>query len=466
MPVNCAVILAAGEGKRMKSQKAKVLQEVLFKPMLDWVIDAVHAAGIEQIYVVTGHNREQVEAHVQGRVTTVYQAQQLGTGHAVMQAAPMLERHRGANCLVLYGDAPLFSAATLQAAGAHHEENHLAATVITAFTTDPTGYGRIVRDGNGLIQAIVEDKDASEEQKRISEINGGAYWFSVDALLPALAALRSDNAQEEYYLTDVPYSMNFKGQKVGAYVAPFAETAGANDRYQLFKLNEAARKAILTNHMNAGVSIPCRDGVMIGPDVTIGQDTQILPGTILRGRCVIGRGCVIGPGSVLTDSTVGDECVVNQSQLTQTTLEAGVTVGPFAHLRPGTHALERVHIGDFVEVKNSTVGAGTKLPHLSYIGDSDVGAGVNCGCGTVTANYDGRRKFRTKIGDGCFVGCHTCLVAPVSLGEGAYTAAGSVVTDDVPGGALAVARSRQQVKPGWADERRALTEEKDGQKGK
>jgi len=326
---NCAVILAAGEGKRMRSAKAKVLQEVLFKPMLDWVIDAVKAAGIEDICVITGHQREQVESHLGGRVVTVEQKERLGTGHAVMQAAAYLKAHAGGNCLVLCGDAPLFSAATIRAAGDVHRENNLAATVITAFTPEPTGYGRILRDETGLIREIVEERDADEATRAVQEINAGAYWFDIDLLLPSLSSLKNENSQGEYYLTDVPKLLSKAGKAVGAYVAPFEEIGGANDRNQLAALNELARIALLRRHRAAGVSVPFNDGVVIGPDVTIEADAEILPGTVLEGKTVVGEGSVIGPCSHAKDAVIGKRCTVAQSTLCGVTVPDGEAVGPF-----------------------------------------------------------------------------------------------------------------------------------------
>ena len=329
MSLNCAIVLAAGEGKRMRSAKAKVLQEVLFKPMLDWVIDAVRAAGIEDICVVTGHQREQVEAHLGGRVATVVQEERLGTGHAVMQAAEYLKAHAGGSCLVLCGDAPLFSAATIEAAGQVHGDNHLAATVITAFTGEPTGYGRIVRDKKGLIREIVEERDADAKTRAIKEINAGAYWFDVDLLVPALSELKNENSQGEYYLTDVPKLFSKSGKKVGAYVAPFEEIGGANDRNQLCALNDIARRNVLRSLMAAGVSIPFTDGVIVGPDVTVAADAVLLPGTILRGNTKVGAHSVIGPDTVAEDAVIGENCTVDGSRLSGVTVADGETVGPF-----------------------------------------------------------------------------------------------------------------------------------------
>lgn len=304
MSKNCAVILAAGEGKRMRSKKSKVLQEVLSKPMIDWVIDAAKSAGIEDICVVTGHQREQVESHLGSEIFTVVQSERLGTGHAVMQAKDWISQHAGGSCLVLCGDAPLFSAATIKAAGEVHESNGLSATVITAFAPDPKGYGRIIRDEKGLLKEIVEDRDASESQKQIKEINGGAYWFDIDLLIPALSSLKNENSQGEYYLTDVPKFFSLGGKKVGAYVAPYEEIGGANDRVQLNELNEIARRIILKKHMQNGVSIPLTDGVVIGPDAVIEADAVIMTGTYILGKCEIKEDAVIGPNAVIENSVI------------------------------------------------------------------------------------------------------------------------------------------------------------------
>lgn len=317
MSKNCAVILAAGEGKRMRSKKSKVLQEVLSKPMIDWVIDTAKKAGIEDICVVTGHQREQVEEHLGSEIFTVVQSERLGTGHAVMQAKDWLSQHAGGSCLVLCGDAPLFSAETIRAAGELHNANGLSATVITAFAPDPKGYGRIVRDEKGLLSEIVEDRDASDSQKKIKEINGGAYFFDVDLLLPALSSLKNENSQGEYYLTDVPKSLSQNGKKVGAYVAPYEEIGGANDRVQLNELNEIARKMILKKHMLNGVSIPVLDGVVIGPDAVIEPDAVINTGTVILGFSEIKEDAVVGPNAVIENSIV----------------KKGERVAPFTYLK-------------------------------------------------------------------------------------------------------------------------------------
>lgn len=458
--MDCAIILAAGEGKRMKSERPKVLCEVLFKPMITWVTDAAQTAGIADICVVIGHKSNEVEQVLDGKYRIAIQTERLGTGHAVMQAADFLKENKDRDVLILCGDAPLIDAATIQNAHALHQKQHNAVTIISAEIDDPTGYGRIIRQENGSIQAIVEQRDASEHIRKIREINSGAYWFNVSALLDVLSSLSTDNSSGEFYLTQAVSLLIEKGLSAGAYSSPAADIVyGANDRCQLLSLNEKARKAILTAKMLDGADIPCTDGVIISPDVTIGTDTVILPGTILKGTVTIGSGCTIGPNTLIENSTVGHNVKLNNVQCYQSTIEDGVTAGPYVHIRPNSHLTQHVKIGDFVEIKNSYVGNGTKIPHLTYVGDSDVGSGVNFGCGCVTVNYDGISKSRCTVGDRVFLGCNTNLIAPVTVGEGAYTAAGSTITDAVPGDALAIARARQINKPEWARQRNSKKEE-------
>ena len=321
---------------------------------------------------------------------------------------------------------------------------------MSANAKEPKGYGRIVRDDSKNIVCIVEEKDATPVQKKITEINAGAYWFRTGALLDALSELSDNNANNEYYLTDTVAIIAGKGLHGGACTLDMKYMAGANSRGQLMELNGIARSLVFDKLFDAGVSIIDDSGVIVGPDVIIGRDTVILPGTIIKGNTKIGSGCVIGPNSLIEDCVIGCNVVFNASQAHKSTIEAGVTVGPFSNIRPGCLLRENVHVGDFVEVKNSEIGRGTKMGHLTYVGDSDVGGGVNFGCGVVTSNYDGIKKSRTTIGENAFIGCNTNLVAPVNIGNGAYTAAGSTITKNVPDGALAVARSRQENIEGWA----------------
>ena len=457
MTGNCAVILAAGEGTRMKSKKPKVLAEVLFKPMIDWVIDSAKACGMEEenICVVTGHGREQLEAALPQGVQTVVQTERLGTGHAVMQAREFLRAHGSANVLILGGDAPFMDGETVSMALQYHTRANSAATVISADVTDPTGYGRIVRDGNGDFSGITEEKDATEAQKAIREVNSGAYWFNIQALLVALEKMETNakyrlNAAKEYYLTDAIEILRSMGQRVTTFNSRSEDVVlGANDRDQLAHLNEIARQKVIRRHRLAGVSIPFDTGVIIAPDVQIGRDAQILQGTILKGKTVIGEDAVIGPNSVLENCVIGAGATVTQTYGTDVRVGEKTQVGPFARLRPGTQIGADVRVGNFVEVKNSTVGDGTKISHLSYIGDTDVGRNVNVGSGCATVNFTGKEKFRTTIGDHAFIGCDTSLVAPVRIGDRAYTGAGSTITEDVPDDALALGRARQVIKKDW-----------------
>ncbi len=446
--INCAVILAAGEGTRMKSAKPKVLAQVLFTPMIDWVYAAVKAAGIDDICAVTGHLSEMVCEHLAGRCETALQAQRLGTGHAVAQAKSFVQAHSGGNVLVLNGDAPLIDKKTIEDALEFHVSNGNSATVISACVENPTGYGRMVRSADGALERIVEQRDATDEEKLINEVNSGAYWFNCDDLLGALDDIESmGREKKEIYLTDAIEILLNQCKRADAYPAESADVIlGANDRWQLMELNEIARKKILKAHMVSGVDIPCVDGVIIAPGAVIGADTTILPGTIILGKTEIGSLCTIGPGSRLEDCSVGNGTVINATQCEQCSIGNDVKIGPFSHVRPKTVIKDGVRAGNFVEVKNSNIGEKTSISHLTYIGDSDVGSGVNIGCGCATANYDGTRKFRTTIGDKVFVGCHTCMVSPVKLGDHSYTAAGSVITEDVPAGTMAIARSRQTIK--------------------
>ncbi len=457
MKGNCTVILAAGDGVRMKSAKPKVLAEVLFKPMIDWVVDCAAACGLDDgdICVVTGKGRELLCEHLRDGIKTVVQQERLGTGHAVMQAQSFIEAHGNSNVLVLSGDSPMVDSETLKLALEYHLRSGNAATVISANVKEPTGYGRIKRNADGLFTKIVEEKEASEDEKKITEVNAGAYWFSCQGLLVALERLSTDakyrlNAAKEYYLTDAVEILKSMGQKAATFNTKNSDAVlGANDRVQLTQLNEKVRMRVLEAHMRNGVSIPCTDGVMIGPDVVIGSDTEILPGTIIKGKTIIGKDCVIGANSYIENCVIGDDVRVVCSYCVDAELDDGVQAGPFARIRPDTKLSANVRIGNFVEVKNSNVGVGTKISHLSYIGDSDVGAGVNVGSGCATVNYSGKEKFRTVIEDGAFIGCDTSLIAPVKVGENAYTAAGSTITEDVPANSLAVARERQTNKKDW-----------------
>ncbi len=450
MNSNCAVILAAGEGTRMKSSKPKVMAEVLFKPMIDWVVDAAEKGGAKDICVVTGFRNDILEEHLGGEYKTVLQSQRLGTGHAVMQAKEFLTAHKDGNVLILNGDAPLMDSDTIHNALDHHIELGNSATVITANLTNPFGYGRIIRNEKRFLKAIVEENEATDEQREITEVNSGAYWFKCSDLLKALDKIVENHKEgKEYYLTDAIEIIISSGKRASAFKAKSSNVVlGANDRAQLYELNEIARKATLVKLMKSGVSIPCIDGIIIDPDTEIGIDTQILPGTIIKNSC-IGEGCVIGPNSFLEDAEIESNVVLNNTQVYSSKVEQGTHIGPFVRIRPDCVVGKDVKIGNFVELKNANVGDETSIAHLSYIGDADFGKNVNVGCGCATVNYNGTDKNRTVVGDHAFLGCSTYLVAPVEVGENAYTAAGSVITENVPSDALAVARARQVIKKGW-----------------
>ncbi|HPZ00158.1 MAG TPA: bifunctional UDP-N-acetylglucosamine diphosphorylase/glucosamine-1-phosphate N-acetyltransferase GlmU [Clostridiales bacterium] len=450
MSKNAAIILAAGEGKRMKSNKPKVLAEVLFQPMIDWILDAAEEAGIKNVCVVAGHLGEQLEAHVGDRSAIAYQKERLGTGHAVMQAEPFLQQVAAENVLILNGDAPFMDAETILGALRIHEEQENAVTVIAADLQDPTGYGRIVRTADGALSKIVEQKDASPEEAAITEVNSGAMWFRADSLQEALKKITPENAAHEYYLTDTIYVLKQEGKRAGVYVTANARIGmSANDRIQLLELNEIARKQVLYKHLQNGVDIPALDGIIIGKDVEIGNETQILPNTILKGKTKIGSNCVLGPNTLIIDSVIGDGAKLNNVMFEQSVAENKVDLGPFNHVRPNCHLGEGMHAGNYTELKNSNIGAGTKVSHLTYVGDADVGKNCNFGCGCLTVNFDGKNKHRTTIKDHAFIGCNTNLVAPVTVGENAFTAAGSTITEDVPENALAIARSYQKNIKGW-----------------
>lgn len=451
MNSNCAVILAAGEGTRMKSSKPKVMAEVLFKPMINWVIDAAEKGGVGDICVVTGFRADLLEAHLDGKYNTVLQSERLGTGHAVMQAREFLLKHKNGNVLILNGDAPLMDSDTIHNALDHHIELDNSATVITANVANPFGYGRILRNEKRLLKAIVEEKEASDEQKEITEVNSGAYWFRCSDLLKALDSIIENHEEgKEYYLTDAIEIIIKAHKRASAFKAKSSDVVlGANDRAQLYELNEIARKTVLFNKMKSGVSIPCIDGIIIDPDCEIGTDTEILPGTIIKNGSKIGSSCVIGPNSFVDASVIEDDVEINNTQVYSSTVKSGAHIGPFVRIRPDCVVGEGVKIGNFVELKNANIGEQTSIAHLTYLGDADFGKNVNVGCGCATVNYNGKEKNRTKVGDNAFIGCSTYLVAPVEVGDNAYTAAGSVITENVPADALALARSRQTIKKDW-----------------
>lgn len=449
-----SVILAAGMGTRMKSKMPKVLHKVCGKPLCKWVIDASKEAGAEKVCTIVGHKAELVKEEIGDVCEFALQAEPKGTGHAVMQAIDFIKSVNG-EIVILNGDTPLVTADAVKNAIEYHKANGNQATVITAILPDATGYGRIVRDADGGVRKIVEQKDANEEEKRINEVNSGMYVFDSESLVYALAKITPNNAQGEYYLTDTLEILLDAGKKIGGFaIADNDEIRGINDRVQLNEAERIMSRRINEMHMKNGVTMRNPESVYIEYGVEIGSDTEICQNVTLKSGTKIGSDCVIGSGSVLDRAIIHDNVDILSSVITLSEVDEGTHVGPFAYIRPNCKVGKDVKVGDFVELKNSNIDDGTKISHLTYIGDSDVGKKVNFGCGTVTVNYDGKKKYRTTIGDNCFVGCNTNLVSPVNVGNGAYIAAGSTITDDIPEENLAIARARQVNKDGWKDKRK------------
>ncbi|MEX2242997.1 MAG: bifunctional UDP-N-acetylglucosamine diphosphorylase/glucosamine-1-phosphate N-acetyltransferase GlmU [Fimbriimonadaceae bacterium] len=443
------LILAAGKGTRMKSELPKCLHEVCGLPMVEHVVRAMRGAGVERPVVVVGHGAELVEKALGSGCDYALQAEQQGTGHAVMAARGLLGGHEGP-LLVAAGDTPLLSAETLAGLVEAQKSTGAAATLATFTLEDPFGYGRIVRK-NGKVAAIVEQKDCDDDEAAIDEVNAAVYCFDGGTLFSELPRLQNENAQREYYLTDIVARLVGEGLGVEAVVFDDeSEFLGVNDRWQLAEASFLMRLSILGEVAANGVTVVDPGSTHVGADVEIGPDTTILPGCVIEGKTKIGSRCQIGPSCWIKDSVIGDSCRVFMSHMDQATMEAGSRCGPFSNLRPGARLGSQVKIGNFVEVKNADLAQGVSVSHLTYIGDANVGEGSNVGAGTITCNYDGFTKSRTEIGKGVFVGSNSTLVAPVKIGDGAFVAAGSVVTKDVPEDALAVGRSRQENKEQWA----------------
>lgn len=446
-----AIVLAAGKGTRMKSKLPKVLHKVGGQSMVGHVLTAAAEAGAEQKVVVVGFGSEQVKEFIGHKAQIVVQAEQLGTGHAVAQTAKVLEGKTG-TVLILCGDTPLLEGQELKKFYNAHLEAGAAVSVLTAETDAPFGYGRILRDGDGQVVGIVEEKDATSEQKQIKEINTGIYCAQLPLLFELLAKLSNNNAQGEYYLTDILTKSREQGKTIaGIKTTDFDMVMGINSRRQLALAEAVMRQRVLAKLMDAGVTIMDPASTFIEKTVEVGADTIIYPYTWLEGNTKIGEDCAIGPNTRLTNVQVGNGVTMQFTYGHECQVGDHVTMGPYVHLRPDTVLAEKVKIGNFVEVKNSTVGVGTKLPHLTYIGDTDIGSGVNMGCGCITVNYNGKKKYRTTIEDDAFVGCNSNLVAPVTVGKGSYVAAGSTITKNVPADGLGVGRGRQVNIEGWAD---------------
>lgn len=457
-----AIILAAGEGKRMRSKKAKVLHEIYGMPLVKWVHQSVRKAGIDDTVIVVGHKAQDVKERLGDEILYAFQEKQLGTGHAVMQAQDYFVNKDGC-VMVLYGDTPLITPETLKDAISFHKGNNNSATVITADVEDPTGYGRIIRSGDGSVLRIVEHKDATDEEKNIKEVNSGMYCFNISDLREALNKLDNNNSQGEYYLTDTIEILLNKGKNVGAIkIKDSDEILGINDRIQLAKAGEIIKDRILQRFMENGVTIIDPASTYIDQEVEIGMDTVIFPSTFIEGKTKIGEDCVIGPGSRIVSSQIADGVEVKNSIVLESLIDNETKVGPFAYIRPGSRIGKNVKIGDFVEVKKSIIGDKTKISHLTYVGDAEIGKGVNLGCGVVVVNYDGKKKNKTIVGDNSFVGCNVNLISPVEVKNNAYIAAGSTITDSVPENALAIARNRQVIKEDWVVKKGMLCKDKKG----
>ena len=448
----CALVLAAGQGKRIKSDLPKVLHKVCGKEMLKHVIDSIRNSGIDDIDVIIGKGADLVKERTSDRnVSYSLQVEQLGTGHAVKCAQEFLRNKKGV-VAIFTGDTPLIKQSTIEQLVGDHIKNKNAATILTAKVEDPTGYGRIVRENDQVLK-IVEHKDCNEEELKITEMNSGIYCFDIELLVNALNKLNNNNEQGEYYLTDVIEILKSEGKVIGAFITDYEETIGVNSRVQLAQAEEILKNRINIKHMENGVTLIDPKTTYIGIDVEIGKDTVIYPNNILEGSTKIGSNCLIYQNSRIKDSIIGEEVEIQSSVILDSVIGDNTTVGPFAYLRPETKVGKHARIGDFVEIKKSTIGDGTKVSHLTYIGDAEVGSGCNFGCGTVVVNYDGRNEHKTITGDNSFIGCNTNLVSPVNVENNTYIAAGSTITSEVKEGELAVARAKQRNIPGWVEKK-------------
>lgn len=444
-----AIVLAAGKGTRMKSKKYKVLHDVAGKSMIEHVIDNVKQSGVEQLVTIVGHGAQNVKDTLGDASLYSFQEEQLGTAHAVKVASEHLKDKQGTT-LVVCGDTPLITATTLKSMIEHHENKKAQATVLSATASNPFGYGRILRDSSQQLTKIVEQKDATETERQINEISSGIFAFDNQVLFEKLELVKNENAQKEYYLPDVlSLILEDKGVVEIYHTDDFEEIMGVNDRVMLSEAEKAFKKRTNEQHMRNGVTIVDPATTYIGADVIIGEDTVVEPGVKLAGHTVIGEDTIVGQYTEITNSKVGSNVTIKQSVINEAVIGDQANIGPFAQLRPGADLGEKVKVGNFVEVKKSVVKTGAKLPHLSYIGDAEIGERTNVGCGSITVNYDGINKFKTIIGNDSFIGCNTNLVAPITLGDRSFIAAGSTITDNVPEDSLALARARQTNKEGY-----------------
>ena len=440
------VVLAAGQGTRMKSKLYKVMHPVMGRPMVGHVVDAALDAKVDRVITITGFGADVVKDYLGEKSEYVYQEEQLGTAHAVEQARDLLEGKEGTT-IVISGDTPLLTAETIAELMDFHEKEDAKATVLTAMASDPFGYGRVIRAQDGSVDKIVEEKDASEEEKLVQEINTGTYCFDNEALFEILNKVDNNNAQGEYYLPDVVEILKDKKEIVSAYTLDnMDESLGVNNRVALSEATKIMKDRINTQHMINGVTLIDPENTYIESGVKIGSDTVIEPNTYLMGDTVIGENVLIGMNTMIENSTIADNVEITQSVIEESTIHSGADVGPHSHLRPESVIGEDVHIGNYVEVKKSTIGKDTKIGHHTYVGDADVGENVNIGCGVVFANFDGKNKSKTIIGNDSFIGSNSNLVAPVNLGDNSFVAAGSTITEEIPSNALGIARARQVVK--------------------
>lgn len=436
----------------MKSKRPKVLHEAGGAPMIAWVLSALRGAGLSAIVVVIGAGADEIKQTVGSSVQYALQEKRLGTGHAAQTAEPMLPDGKGYT-FIAAGDMPLITQDTVRDMMDQCAEQSVDCMLLSAVVHDPAGYGRVVRSEDGQVVAIVEHKDASDEERTIREINASCYCVRTELLREVLPMLSNNNAQGEYYLTDIIAHIRQRGGRIRAYSVDEEECLGVNNNVQLYEASKVLFMRTARRHMMNGVTMMDAQTVYIDPDTVIGPETVVYPGVVLEKGCTVGSGVTLYPGSRLRASSIGDGTTVQNSVLLEASVGNSAMVGPYAYLRPGTKVGNGCRVGDFVELKNCTLGDETKVSHLTYIGDADFGSGINVGCGVVVVNYDGKDKFRSTVGDDAFIGCNTNLISPVTVGHGAYIAAGSTITEDVPDHALGIARARQVNKTDWHDRR-------------